>query len=57
MPSPQNCLVWKSQNNVQDTLNVLEWKEAFLEEMKVPDKNESWAVVDMPKGKRILGYK
>ena len=38
-------------------LIVPEWRETILEEMKVLDKNETWSVVDFPKGKKTLGCK
>ena len=47
----------KIPKTIQDALNVPEWKEAVLEEMKALDKNETWDVIDLPKGKSVVGCK
>ena len=44
-------------NNVQEALNVLEWKEAIFEEVKALEKNATWETVDLPHGKTIVGCK
>lgn len=44
-------------NNVQDALQVPEWKEAVLEEMRALEKNNTWKMVDLPKDKKTVGCK
>ncbi|KAK3030877.1 hypothetical protein RJ639_037227 [Escallonia herrerae] len=42
---------------VQDALQVLEWKEAILEEMRALEKNGTWEVMELPKEKKTVGCK
>jgi hypothetical protein len=42
-------------NNVQEALDDSRWKEAMNEEMKALQKNSTWEVVDLPKGKIPVG--
>jgi hypothetical protein len=44
-------------NTVQDALKVLEWKEAVFEEMKALEKNGTWELGDLPRGKKTVGCK
>ena len=44
-------------NNVQEALNVPEWKEAIFEEVRALEKNATWEKVDLPHGKTIVGCK
>ena len=44
-------------NNIQEALNVPEWKKAVLEEMSALEKNQTWRVEDLPKGAPIVGCK
>ena len=43
--------------SVLDALIVPEWKEVVLEEMSALEKNKTWDVVTLPKGKTIVGCK
>ena len=43
--------------NVQDALQVLEWRNVVLEEMRTLEKNKSWEIEDLPRGKTTVGYK
>jgi len=43
--------------NVQEALQVLEWKKAISEEMRVFKKNYTWEVMGLPKGKTTVGCK
>lgn len=42
---------------VHDALKVPEWKEAILEEMRALEKNQTWEVGALPKGKSTVGCK
>lgn len=42
---------------MQDALNVPEGKEAILEEMKALKRNETWEMVELLRGKKIVGCK
>ena len=43
--------------NVQDALKIPEWKEVVLEKMRTLEKNKTWEVVTLPKGKTTIGCK
>lgn len=47
----------ETPRNVQDALNVPEGKEAILEEMKALKRNETWEMVELLRGKKIVGCK
>ena len=42
---------------VQDALKVLEWNKAVFEEIKALEKNGTWELVDLPRGKTTIGCK
>ena len=44
-------------NNLQDTLDNPKWKVAMAEEMKALQKNDTWELVELPKGKKTIGCK
>ncbi|XP_057495256.1 retrovirus-related Pol polyprotein from transposon TNT 1-94 isoform X3 [Actinidia eriantha] len=44
-------------NNVQEALTDPKWKHAMLEEMKALHKNNTWEVVEIPKGHKTVGCK
>ena len=41
--------------NMQEALGDPRWKEAMNEEMKSLQKNSTWKVVELPKGKKPVG--
>ncbi|XP_073126194.1 uncharacterized protein [Henckelia pumila] len=41
--------------NIQEALDDQNWKSAVLEEMNALEKNKTWDIVDLPKGKRTVG--
>ncbi|WKA00381.1 hypothetical protein VitviT2T_018738 [Vitis vinifera] len=43
--------------NVQEALQVPEWKKAIFEEMRALEKNHTWEVMGLPKGKTTVGCK
>ena len=43
--------------NVKDVLKILEWKKTILEEMRALEKNKTWEVVTLPKGKTTVSFK
>lgn len=43
--------------NVQEALQVPEWKKAISEEMRALEKNHTWEVMVLPKGKTTVGCK
>ena len=43
--------------SVQEALTDPRWKAAMNEEMKSLQKNETWEFVNLPPGKRLVGYR
>ncbi|GMP92426.1 hypothetical protein CsSME_00042657 [Camellia sinensis var. sinensis] len=43
--------------NFYDGLSILEWKHAMMEEMRVLSKNDTWELVELPRGKNSVGCK
>ena len=41
--------------NVENALKIPKWKEVVLEEMRALEKNKTWEVVTLPKGKTTVG--
>ena len=42
---------------VRDSLQVPEWKEGILEEMRALEKNKTWEVMNLPREKKTVGCK
>ena len=44
-------------SNVSDALNQSQWKKAMMEEMEALEKNRTWDIVPLPRGKKPVGCK
>lgn len=44
-------------SNIHEALKDPKWKEAVFEELKALNEKKTWDVVDMPKGKKLVGCK
>ena len=47
----------KIPKNIQEALEILEWREADMEEMRTLEKNETWDMMNMPKRKKPIDCK
>ena len=43
--------------NIQEAFQILEWKEAVMEEIRALEKNGTWEVMNLPRGKKPVGCK
>ena len=43
--------------NIQEALEIPDWKEAVMEEIKALEKNGTWEVMNLPRGKKPMGCK
>ena len=43
--------------NIHEALRSSEWKNAVLEELKALQKNNTWDITELPKGKKTVGCK
>ncbi|XP_024024098.1 uncharacterized protein LOC112092356 [Morus notabilis] len=43
--------------NVQKALAIPEWRNVVMEEMRALKKNETWDVMELPRGKKTMGCK
>ncbi|RVW23851.1 Retrovirus-related Pol polyprotein from transposon RE1 [Vitis vinifera] len=41
----------------KEALEIPEWKEAVMEEIRALEKNETWEVINLPRGKKPVGCK
>ncbi|RVW39496.1 Retrovirus-related Pol polyprotein from transposon RE1 [Vitis vinifera] len=41
--------------NIQEAFEIPEWKEAVMEEIRALEKNETWEVMNLPRGKKPVG--
>ena len=44
-------------NNIQEALNQPKWKVANMEEIQALEKNRTWEISKLPKGKNPVGCK
>lgn len=47
----------KIPNCIQEALNVLKWRKAKYDEMSALEKNQTWRIEELPKGKPTVGCK
>ncbi|RVW55529.1 Mediator of RNA polymerase II transcription subunit 33A [Vitis vinifera] len=43
--------------NIQEALEISKWKEAVMEEIRALEKNETWEVMTLQRGKKPMGCK
>ncbi|RVX05233.1 Retrovirus-related Pol polyprotein from transposon TNT 1-94 [Vitis vinifera] len=43
--------------NIQEALEIPEWKEVVMEEIRALEKNGTWEVMNLPRGKKPVGCK
>lgn len=43
--------------SVSKAIQQLQWRNIMEEEMRVLERNKTWELVDLPKGKKLVGYK
>ncbi|RVW50028.1 Retrovirus-related Pol polyprotein from transposon TNT 1-94 [Vitis vinifera] len=43
--------------NIQEALKIPEWKEVVIEEIRALEKNGTWEVMNLPRGKKPMGCK
>ncbi|RVW86325.1 Retrovirus-related Pol polyprotein from transposon RE1 [Vitis vinifera] len=41
--------------NIQEAFEIPEWKEAVMEEIRALEKNETWEVMNLSRGKKLVG--
>lgn len=44
-------------NNIQEALEIPEWRNAVMEEIRALEKNGTWEIVERPRGKKLLSCK
>ncbi|KAL5798657.1 hypothetical protein ACOSQ2_003477 [Xanthoceras sorbifolium] len=43
--------------NIQEAMSIPEWKNAVMEELGALQKNKTWDIIELPKGKKAVGCK
>ena len=43
--------------SIHEALKIPKWKAAVMEEMQALKKNDTWDIVELPKGKYLVGAK
>ena len=43
--------------NIQETLEIPEWRETVMEEIRALEKNGTWEVMTLLRGKKLMGCK
>jgi len=60
-PSHKNFIVslntFSIPNTLSEALSKEEWRTAMREEMDALEKNQTWEIVEKPKGKNLVGCK
>lgn len=44
-------------NNIQEALQILEWKTTIEKEIRTLEKNGTWELAELPEGKNPVGSK
>ncbi|RVW92108.1 Retrovirus-related Pol polyprotein from transposon RE1 [Vitis vinifera] len=61
VPTPQesgsNLIRIQIPKNIQEALEIPEWREAVMEEIRALEKNGTWEVMTLPRGKKPVGCK
>ena len=47
----------KIPKNIKEALEIPEWREAVMEKIRALEKNGTWEVMNLPRGKRSVGCK
>lgn len=47
----------KVPNYIYEALSIPEWRSAVMEEIRALEKNGTWEIVELPKGKKVVGSK
>lgn len=52
-----NITATTTPRDIHEALRSVEWKKAVLEELRALQKNNTWEVTELPKGKKTVGCK
>ena len=53
----EKILNTETPKNIQEALEVPEWRDAVFEEMRALEKNKTWDIVKLQEGKHTVGCK